>query len=84
MTVVVAGVGVEDVPGVGFVPDQQVVECFAPQGPDDPQWAFIRGARGAVLTASMPSAANTASREPVYFVSVCHEHGEELDVGRAT
>jgi hypothetical protein len=30
MAVVVAGVGVEDVPGVGFVPDQQVVERFAP------------------------------------------------------
>jgi hypothetical protein len=30
MAVVVAGVGVEDVPGVGFVPDQQVVERLAP------------------------------------------------------
>jgi hypothetical protein len=27
---------------------------------------------------------NTASKTLVNFVSVCHEHGEELDVGRAT
>jgi hypothetical protein len=36
MAVVVTGVGVQDVPGVGLVPDQQVVERFAPQGSDDP------------------------------------------------
>ena len=36
MAVVVSGVGVEDVPGVGLVPDQQVVEGFASQGCDDP------------------------------------------------
>jgi hypothetical protein len=31
------------------------------------QWAFIRGACGAVLRASMPSAAKTASKDPVYL-----------------
>lgn len=33
------------------------------------QCAFIRGARGAVLTTSMPSAAKTASKDSVYFAS---------------
>lgn len=36
MTVVVLGVGVEDLSGMGFVPYEQVVEDLAPQGSDDP------------------------------------------------
>ncbi|CAM5454833.1 hypothetical protein SHIRM173S_03894 [Streptomyces hirsutus] len=33
------------------------------------RWVFIRGARGAVLTTSIPSAAKAASKDTVYFVS---------------
>lgn len=33
------------------------------------QWAFIRGARGAVLTTSMSSAVKTVSNGLVYFAS---------------
>jgi hypothetical protein len=33
------------------------------------QWAFIRGARSAVFKVSMPSAAKTASKDPVYLAS---------------
>jgi hypothetical protein len=46
--------------------------------------AFARGACGGVLITSMSAAVNTASKTAVNLVSVCHEHGKEFDVGRAT
>jgi hypothetical protein len=45
---------------------------------------FIRGIRTPLLTTSSPASASTASKACVNLESVCHEHGEELDVGRAT
>jgi uncharacterized protein (DUF433 family) len=46
--------------------------------------AFIRGTRTPVFTIATPSSAKTPSNAVVYLLSVCREHGEELDVGRAT
>jgi hypothetical protein len=44
MVVVVTGVGVQHVPGMSLVADQQVVESVTPEVPvTRSQWAFIRG-----------------------------------------
>jgi hypothetical protein len=45
---------------------------------------FMRGMRMLVVTISMLSVSKMASNARVYLLSVCHEHGEELDVGRAS
>jgi hypothetical protein len=46
--------------------------------------ALARGARTGVLMTETSMAVKTASNAVVNLASVCHEHGEELDVGRAT
>lgn len=49
-----------------LIDDQQPVEEFPAQGTDDLSWiAFALGARGGLARILMPSAVNTASKEPV-------------------
>jgi hypothetical protein len=69
------------VPGVGLVPDQQVVERFAPQGSDDPFAVGVhpRSPRRRPHD-PMPSAAKTASKGlDVLRVPVADQQAQRVD-----
>jgi hypothetical protein len=66
----VANVAVEDAAGVSFVVDQHPVGALGADAADQPfRVAVAWGVRGGILTTSMPSEANTASKASVNLAS---------------